>query len=78
MSERVEYRVVWWSEQFGRWFPHAQPTENPEIAEAWLNQARHRGAGRTPATIQTRTVTAWTSAPVVARPAPQTEGERDR
>ena len=58
----TEYRVMWWSEEFERWFPHTTiNTDRAQIAEAWLGQAVHRGPGgeRTEAFIEERSVSPW-------------------
>lgn len=58
----TEYRVMWWSEDHERWFPHTiTPTESPRVAAAWLEQAIYRGPGgdRTEAFIEARPVTPW-------------------
>jgi hypothetical protein len=55
--EKVEYRVMRFSEKHGIWFSHTggSVTDNPDIAEAWLGQAKHHGAAR----LETRRVTVW-------------------
>jgi hypothetical protein len=55
--EKVEYRVMRYSEKHGIWFSHTggTVTDNPDIAEAWLGQAKNHGAAR----LETRCVTVW-------------------
>ena len=61
-DDHTEYRVMWFSAAYGKWFAHTpQPTADPSIADAWAEQAQWRGgrSGRVPVRIEQRSVTPW-------------------
>ena len=60
---RSEYRVMYYSAEFGKWYPHAQPTPRLPTAEAWAEQAQYRGGrgGKVPVRIEVRQVSEWSA-----------------